>query len=179
MALTLGYKASAEQFGPQELLDFGVHAERCGFDSVLVSDHFQPWRHTGGHAPFSFAWLAALGARTERVLLGTSVVTPTLRYHPAVVAQAAGTLGCLFPGRPVLVALFSAALLAQALFAPLLGLLRVQTRRFEKALVDLVGLDACHRHARLGLQVFVRQSLPAPQKDQRSGAQRLRAGLSP
>ena len=70
MALRIGYKASAEQFGPQELLEFGVHAERCGFDSVLVSDHFQPWRHTGGHAPFSFAWLAALGARTERVLLG-------------------------------------------------------------------------------------------------------------
>ena len=100
--LKLGYKASAEQFGPQELLEFGVHAERCGFDSVLVSDHFQPWRHTGGHAPFSFAWLAALGARTERVLLGTSVVTPTFRYHPAVVAQAMGTLGCLFPGRVLL-----------------------------------------------------------------------------
>jgi coenzyme F420-dependent glucose-6-phosphate dehydrogenase len=100
--LKLGYKASAEQFGPQELLEFGVHAERCGFDSVLVSDHFQPWRHTGGHAPFSFAWLAALGARTERVLLGTSVLTPTFRYHPAVVAQAMGTLGCLYPGRVLL-----------------------------------------------------------------------------
>ena len=100
--LKLGYKASAEQFGPQQLLEFGVHAERCGFDSVLVSDHFQPWRHTGGHAPFSFAWLAALGARTERVLLGTSVLTPTFRYHPAVVAQAMGTLGCLFPGRVLL-----------------------------------------------------------------------------
>ena len=102
MPLRIGYKASAEQFGPQELLEFGVHAERCGFDSVLVSDHFQPWRHTGGHAPFSFAWLAALGARTERVLLGTSVLTPTFRYHPAVVAQAMGTLGCLFPGRVLL-----------------------------------------------------------------------------
>ena len=100
--LKLGYKASAEQFGPQELLEFGVHAERCGFDSVLVSDHFQPWRHTGGHAPFSLSWLAALGARTERVLLGTSVLTPTFRYHPAVVAQAMGTLGCLFPGRVLL-----------------------------------------------------------------------------
>ena len=100
--LKLGYKASAEQFGPQELLEFGVHAERCGFDSVLVSDHFQPWRHTGGHAPFSFAWLAALGALTERVLLGTSVLTPTFRYHPAVVAQGMGTLGCLFPGRVIL-----------------------------------------------------------------------------
>ena len=55
-SLRLGYKASAEQFGPVELLDLGIHAEEVGFDSVVVSDHFQPWRHTGGHAPFSFAW---------------------------------------------------------------------------------------------------------------------------
>src|ERR671935_55210 len=101
-SLRLGYKASAEQFGPDELLDFGVHAEEVGFDSVVVSDHFQPWRHTGGHAPFSFAWLGALGARTQRILLGTSVVTPTFRYHPSVVAQAMGTLGVLFPDRVML-----------------------------------------------------------------------------
>src|SRR6195256_2654938 len=97
--LRLGYKASAEQFGPVELLDFGIHAEDVGFDSVVVSDHFQPWRHTGGHAPFSFAWLGALGAKTQRVTMGTSVVTPTFRYHPSVVAQAIGTLGVLFPDR--------------------------------------------------------------------------------
>ena len=100
--LRLGYKASAEQFGPVELLDFSVHAEEVGFDSVVVSDHFQPWRHTGGHAPFSFAWLGAVGARTHRVTLGTSVVTPTFRYHPSVVAQAMGTLGVLFPERIML-----------------------------------------------------------------------------
>jgi coenzyme F420-dependent glucose-6-phosphate dehydrogenase len=97
--LTLGYKASAEQFGPRELLDFGILAEEVGFDSVVISDHFQPWRHTGGHAPFSFAWLGALGERTRRVRMGTSVVTPTLRYHPAIVAHATATLGCLNPGR--------------------------------------------------------------------------------
>ena len=68
--LKLGYKASAEQFDPRRLLDFSVHAEQAGFDSVMVSDHFQPWRHTGGHAPFSFAWLAALGERTTRVTMG-------------------------------------------------------------------------------------------------------------
>jgi coenzyme F420-dependent glucose-6-phosphate dehydrogenase len=101
-SLRLGYKASAEQFGPVELLDFSVHAEEVGFDSVVVSDHFQPWRHTGGHAPFSFAWLGALGARTSRVLMGTSVVTPTFRYHPSVVAQAMGTLGVLYPKRVML-----------------------------------------------------------------------------
>jgi coenzyme F420-dependent glucose-6-phosphate dehydrogenase len=97
--LTLGYKASAEQFGPRELLDFGILAEQAGFDSVVISDHFQPWRHHGGHAPFSFAWLGALGQRTSRVRMGTSVVTPTLRYQPAIVAQAMATLGCLSPGR--------------------------------------------------------------------------------
>jgi coenzyme F420-dependent glucose-6-phosphate dehydrogenase len=100
--LRLGYKASAEQFGPRELLDFAVEAERAGFDSVFVSDHFQPWRHTNGHAPNAIAWLAAVGQRTERVLLGTSVLTPTFRYNPAVVAQAFATLGCLTPGRVVL-----------------------------------------------------------------------------
>ena len=102
MTLRIGYKASAEQFAPRELLDFGVLAEQVGLDSVLISDHFQPWRHHGGHAPFSLAWLAALGERTERVQIGTSVMTPTFRYNPAVVAQAFGTLGSLYPGRVVL-----------------------------------------------------------------------------
>jgi coenzyme F420-dependent glucose-6-phosphate dehydrogenase len=100
--LRLGYKASAEQFGPRALLDFAVDAEQNGFDSVFVSDHFQPWRHSDGHAPFAFAWLGAIGERTKRVLLGTSVVTPTFRYHPAIVAQAFGTLGSLNPGRIIL-----------------------------------------------------------------------------
>jgi coenzyme F420-dependent glucose-6-phosphate dehydrogenase len=100
--IQLGYKASAEQFGPRELLHFGATAEALGFDSVWVSDHFQPWRHSGGHAPLSLAWLGALGARTSRVLLGTSVLTPTFRYHPAVIAQAFGTLGQMFAGRIIL-----------------------------------------------------------------------------
>ncbi|MGH8515876.1 MAG: glucose-6-phosphate dehydrogenase (coenzyme-F420) [Panacagrimonas sp.] len=100
--LKLGYKASAEQFGPGELLEFSVQAEQRGFDSVWISDHFQPWRHAGGHAPFSLAWLGALGARTSRVLIGTSVLTPTFRYHPSIVAQAFATLGSLFPGRVAL-----------------------------------------------------------------------------
>jgi len=97
--LTLGWKASAEQFGPRELLELGVAAEGLGFDSVVISDHFHPWRDTGGHAPFSFAWLGAIGERTKRVRLGTSVVTPTFRYHPAIVAQAMATLALLFPDR--------------------------------------------------------------------------------
>ena len=100
--LRLGYKASAEQFGPNELLDFSILAERRGFDSVFISDHFQPWRHTGGHAPFSIAWLGALGARTSRIAMGTSVLTPAFRYHPSVVAQAFATLGVMFPERVIL-----------------------------------------------------------------------------
>ncbi len=100
--LRLGYKASAEQFGPRELVDFAIAAEANGFDSVFVSDHFQPWRFSDGHAPFAFSWLAAVGECTKRVALGTSVNTPTFRYHPAIVAQAFGTLGVLNPGRMIL-----------------------------------------------------------------------------
>lgn len=100
--LKLGYKASAEQFGPRQLLDFTVEAEETGFDSVWISDHFQPWRHTNGHAPFALSWLGSAGERTKRVVLGTSVLTPTFRYPPAVIAQAFGTLGALYPGRIIL-----------------------------------------------------------------------------
>jgi coenzyme F420-dependent glucose-6-phosphate dehydrogenase len=100
--LRFGYKASAEQFGPTELLNYAVLAEQAGFDSVFVSDHFQPWNHEGGHAPAAMPWLGALGARTERILMGTSVLTPSFRYHPGVVAQAFGTLGAMFPGRVIL-----------------------------------------------------------------------------
>ena len=100
--LKLGYKASAEQFAPRDLLEFSVKAEEVGFDSIMVSDHFQPWRHNGGHAPYSFSWLGALGERTSKAIIGTSVVTPTFRYHPSIIAQAMGTLGALYPGRVML-----------------------------------------------------------------------------
>lgn len=102
MTMTLGYKASAEQFGPRELVELAVRAEEHGFDSALVSDHYQPWRHEGGHSPFSIAWMSAVGERTSSIVLGTSVMTPTFRYNPAVVAQMFGTMGCLFPGRVLL-----------------------------------------------------------------------------
>ena len=99
MSVNFGYKASAEQFGPRELLDSSVLAERLGLESIAVSDHFQPWRHHGGHSPNALVWLGAAGERTERATLGTSVLTPTMRYHPSIVAQAFGTLACLNPGR--------------------------------------------------------------------------------
>ncbi|MFB9378218.1 glucose-6-phosphate dehydrogenase (coenzyme-F420) [Kineococcus gynurae] len=100
--LRLGYKASAEQFAPAALADFAVQAEESGFDSVWISDHFQPWRHVDGHAPSALVWLPHVAARTSRVQLGTSVLTPTLRYNPAVIAQAFATLGALHPGRVIL-----------------------------------------------------------------------------
>ena len=96
--LKFGLKASAEQFDPRELVDMSVRAEEAGLDSVLVSDHYQPWRRTGGHAPFAMVWMSAVGERTSRVQLGTSVLTPTFRYNPAVVAHAFATLGSLYPG---------------------------------------------------------------------------------
>ena len=68
----------------------------------MVSDHYQPWRHIGGHAPSALACLTAIGERTERVQLGTSVLTPSFRYHPAVLAQQFATLALLDPGRVVL-----------------------------------------------------------------------------
>ena len=95
--LTLGYKASNEQFGPRELLALTQHAESRGFEVAGVSDHLQPWRHNGGHAPAVLPWLGAAAATTSTITLGTSVLTPTMRYHPAIIAQAFATLGCLAP----------------------------------------------------------------------------------
>ena len=101
--IKLGYKASAEQFAPGKAARLRRAWPRTsGFESVFVSDHFQPWKHIDGHAPYSLAWLGALGARTSRVVIGTSVLTPTFRYHPSIVAQAFGTLGAMFPGRVIL-----------------------------------------------------------------------------
>jgi coenzyme F420-dependent glucose-6-phosphate dehydrogenase len=97
--MRLGYKASAEQFAPRELLDFSIEAERRGLETVAVSDHFQPWRHRGGHSPAALPWLGALATSVTGARVGTSVLTPTLRYHPSMIAQAFATLACLHPGR--------------------------------------------------------------------------------
>jgi coenzyme F420-dependent glucose-6-phosphate dehydrogenase len=102
VVLRIGYKASAEQFGPRELVEYAVLAEQAGLDSAVVSDHFLPWRHEGGHAPSALSWLTAVGERTSRIMLGTSVLTPTFRYNPAVLAQTFATLGLLYPGRVML-----------------------------------------------------------------------------
>jgi coenzyme F420-dependent glucose-6-phosphate dehydrogenase len=99
MSIRIGYKASAEQFGPRELLEFSAEAEARGLDVVAISDHFQPWRHRGGHAPSALTWLGSAAQATSSAVLGTSVLTPTLRYHPSIIAQAFGTLGAMYPGR--------------------------------------------------------------------------------
>ena len=99
MGVRIGYKASAEQFGPATLLEYTRQAEAAGLEIIATSDHFQPWRHNGGHSPAALPWLGAASVATSTAVIGTSVLTPTLRYEPAIVAQAFATLGCLAPGR--------------------------------------------------------------------------------
>ena len=95
--LKLGYKASAEQFGPTELLDFSCLAEEVGFDSIFVSDHFQPWQDNQGNASLAWLTLSALGQHSQRLTMGTGVTCPSYRYHPSVVAEAFATLGNAVP----------------------------------------------------------------------------------
>src|SRR4051795_10890299 len=99
MGVRIGYKASSEQFDPATLLRYARHAEEVGLEIVATADHFQPWRHREGHAPATLPWLGAATVATSRALLGTSVLTPTLRYEPGIVAQAFATLGGLAAGR--------------------------------------------------------------------------------
>jgi G6PDH family F420-dependent oxidoreductase len=90
--MRFGYKLSAEGFGPADLIDQAVRAERAGFDFVEISDHYHPWLDLQGHSPFAWTVLGAIAARTETVGLATGVTCPSLRYHPAIIAQAAATL---------------------------------------------------------------------------------------
>ena len=101
--LKLGYKASAEQFGPRELLDFSCLAEEVGFELGLCQRPF-PAVEAHRRACAELARLARRARRPHpaRAVIGTSVATPTFRYHPSIVAQAFGTLGAMFPGRVVL-----------------------------------------------------------------------------
>jgi coenzyme F420-dependent glucose-6-phosphate dehydrogenase len=96
--LQLGWKAGTEQYGPNELLEFAIAAEAAGFDSIDASDHFHPWAEKG-EASFVWSVLGAIAARTSRITLGTGVTCPILRYHPAIVAQAAATVAALAPSR--------------------------------------------------------------------------------
>src|SRR5690349_6229827 len=94
-----GYNLVTEQSGPRELVQYAVEAERVGFDFEVMSDHFSPWLTEQGHAPYAWTTLGAVAQATERVGLMTYVTCPTLRYHPAVVAQKSATLQILAEGR--------------------------------------------------------------------------------
>ena len=101
MAVKFGWKAGSEQYSPQQLLDYAMTAEEAGFDSIDVSDHFHPWSEQG-QACFVWTWLGAAAVRTHKIILGTGVTCPILRYHPAIIAQAAATLATFAPGRSFL-----------------------------------------------------------------------------
>ncbi|MBC3194272.1 TIGR03557 family F420-dependent LLM class oxidoreductase [Pseudonocardia sp. C8] len=95
----IGYKLFAEAFSPQEMVRQAVRAEEAGFDFVEISDHYHPWLQSHGHSGFAWSILAAIAARTERIGLATGVTCPMIRYHPAIVAQAAATTALLSDGR--------------------------------------------------------------------------------
>lgn len=97
--MRIGYKLATEAFGPEEIVRQSVLAEAAGFDFVEISDHFHPWLDDQGHSPFTWTLLGAIAVRTERVALVTGVTCPTLRYHPAIIAQAAATTALLSRGR--------------------------------------------------------------------------------
>lgn len=97
-----GYTLMTEQSGPKELVGYARDAERAGFDFEVCSDHYSPWLVSQGHSPYAWAVLGAVAQATSRVELVTYVTCPTMRYHPAVVAQKAATLQLLADGRFVL-----------------------------------------------------------------------------
>ena len=96
--LKLGWKAGTEQYSPEELLEYAIAAEEAGFDSINASDHFHPWAEKG-QACFVWSWLGAAAVQTRKITIGTGVTCPTLRYHPAIIAQAAATIARLAPER--------------------------------------------------------------------------------
>ncbi|WP_329459369.1 LLM class F420-dependent oxidoreductase [Streptomyces sp. NBC_01497] len=95
----IGYTMMTEQAGPLELVEHVVGAEQAGFDFSVTSDHYFPWLDEQGHAPYAWSVLGAAARATERIPLMTYVTCPTIRYHPAVVAQQAATLQLLSKGR--------------------------------------------------------------------------------
>jgi G6PDH family F420-dependent oxidoreductase len=97
--VAFGYTLMTEQAGPRELVRFAAEAERAGFDFEVTSDHYSPWLDEQGHSPNAWATLGAVTQVTERVDLMTYVTCPTMRYHPAVVAQQAATVQLLSGNR--------------------------------------------------------------------------------
>ena len=97
--MEIGYSLSSEEHPPRELARHARQAEHAGFEFALISDHFHPWTDRQGQSPFVWSVIGAIAVTTERLRLGTGVTCPTIRTHPAIVAQAAATAGSLMPGR--------------------------------------------------------------------------------
>jgi coenzyme F420-dependent glucose-6-phosphate dehydrogenase len=96
---SLGYALSSEEHSPQDLVRHAHLAEEAGFEFALISDHFHPWVSRQGHSPFVWGVLGAIAQATESLTIGTGVTCPTMRIHPAIIAQAAATAASLLPGR--------------------------------------------------------------------------------
>jgi len=94
-----GYKLMTEEHGPAALIDNAVQAEAAGFDFVSISDHFHPWFEAQGHAPFAWSVLGGIAHATSRIGIATGLTCPIIRYHPAIIAQAAATIAVLSEGR--------------------------------------------------------------------------------
>ena len=99
MAARFGYTLMTEQSGPRELVAYAAAAERAGFDFEVSSDHYTPWLTSQGHSPYAWSVLGAVANATSSVELMTYVTCPTMRYHPAVVAQKSATMQALSDGR--------------------------------------------------------------------------------
>ncbi|MEV1159287.1 TIGR03557 family F420-dependent LLM class oxidoreductase [Micromonospora chokoriensis] len=97
--MQIGYKLASEGYGPQEIIRQAVLAEQAGFDFVEMSDHYHPWLDAQGHSSFTWSVLGAIAAKTTTVRLATGVTCPTVRYHPAIIAQAAATMALVSDGR--------------------------------------------------------------------------------
>ncbi|GAA2775856.1 TIGR03557 family F420-dependent LLM class oxidoreductase [Nonomuraea dietziae] len=95
----IGYTLMSEQTPPRQLVDYAVTAEQLGFDFAVISDHYFPWIEEMGHSPYAWSVLGAVAHATQRIPLMTYVTCPIMRYHPAVVAQKAATMGALSGGR--------------------------------------------------------------------------------
>jgi TAT-translocated FGD2 family F420-dependent dehydrogenase len=163
----IGYHAGHEQFAPGEIVEQAVAAEQAGFDGFSVSDHLHPWQENQGHAGHAWITLAAAGARTERLLLGTAVTCPTYRYHPLEVAHAFASLAVLYPGR-VFLGLGTGEALNEAV-AGAWGPYRERAERLVEAIrlirrlwtEDWVDFEGQHYQVR-GAKLFDRPASPPP-----------------
>lgn len=94
-----GYSLYCEGFDPRDLVNQAVLAEQYGFDFVVISDHFHPWLSSQKHAGFAWSILGSIAQATNNIGIATMVTCPIIRYHPAIVAQMAATVGVLSDGR--------------------------------------------------------------------------------